>query len=520
MNIINKVQIGSHVINQPFYHSGLTVSHNKKLFAFNTNNFTDNKWNLLEYVLIIINTNENLQKSEIFVKIDNKKLHDNNYRHNNKLYPLEYETAYDSETNLLLANMVRKNMHGVLFIPMDIELGHKLSISILNISWEADIDFYFKTGTKENIPQKNRITSKYILDDVEYRSTLIGQLPDSGAKYGNISTIRISKNGDFITNFCLNLFQDINKQHIKNYYKLYKKIFVNYAGHDISTIPLDYIILHLKIIKEINICDLNENGYHHIPINLNDLIGISNIPFHLRHHVVVELHPNAVSKFHHDTTRNIKCNNIDYVYDSYINKIPADIWNVILEYLDCNDLCRITETCKYMYSLVPQKKINSLYDIRKITIEDLSIHYIELDVMYATYGFNIDHLNEFSVSKNPDFNKLDEFTINTKSIIQHEIIIDGLEYLFNIDKLHPIDYIVIEFDVAGQYDILDMNETTNIINGVITDLDFYSKMHNPLKNRYVIYFDANADNINFVFKEFVYSKLHIYIIYNVSTSIK
>jgi hypothetical protein len=94
----------------------------------------------------------------------------------------------------------------------------------------------------------------------------------------------------------------------------------------------------------------------------------------------------------------------------------------------------------------------------------------------------------------------------------------GTEYLFEMYTSLPIEYIIIDFDIAGQYDILDINKM-KYGDGIITDLDFYSKMHNPQCNRYVLYCNTNIDKINLIFKELVNTTANVYVVYNLKTTV-
>jgi hypothetical protein len=497
MNNINRVQIGPYEINQPFYHQYDEINSVRAYFTFNVNSFYSNGFNFIPYVLIVIDTEENLEKSELWIRFNGKDIVDRQkYIYYNKLYPLEYEKSYDDETNLLLGHMVRTNIPNILFIPLDIIMEGNIQIVIFSTIKSARVDFYFNLSKKTQL----YISNGAHLDKRE----LIDQYFNGNPHYGKISNCEISRHSNTVNNFYLKLNQTATCKHIKNYYKLYKKLVIEYGGNTLNTIPFDYIVLYLKVIKNIYINTLSIDNRHIIPINLKELINLNNIPLCAPYDLKIILYPNDVSKFHYNTRRHIKCDNINLGYFTYINYIPVELWNVILEYLDCRDLLNVIETCKFFYSLVPQNKTDDLYNTHKISVENLSLN----DAIICTVYHKNNNLNDAT----------SEFQLGSKSIIQHEITVSGQELLFKIDKLaSPIDYIIIEFDIAGQYDILDMTKTTNIINGVITDLEFYSKMHNPRQNRYVIYFDVHADDINFVFAESVYCKAHIYAIYNINS---
>lgn len=503
MNIINKLQIGEYIINQPFYHSSREINCRYPVFSFDINPFSDDEF--IEYVFVVIHTKENLQGIDLGIQFDAKDLRSRqDYTYFNKIYPLEYEKSYDVETNTFLENITRNNISNVLFMPLEIPIRKKafrsITIPIYNCMFMANIDFYFKITSISHI-------------DKQYSNKLIEQYFDSDPEYGKHSTIEPSRYGDFITNFYLLMEQDSGKKHIKNYYKLYNKLVIIYGGYTVSEIPLDYVVLYLTHIKNIDIRSLSHNGKHILPINLHELINISHIPFHSVPNITgikIQLCPNDISKFHYNVRKTIKYNTIDISYDAYINYIPVDIWGVILEYLDCVNILSAIETCKFFYSLVSQKKIDNLYNACKITIEDLVPHDINMCIMYHGYKNKI-------IPFNPESGLMYQFMLNSRSIIQYEIIIEGIEYIFNPDKLNPISYIIIEVDIAGQYDILDMNKM-NCMDGIIKDVEFYSKMHNPKCNRYVIY--PSTNNINFVFKEYISAKANIYVAYDIDPYVK
>lgn len=505
MNNIDRLRIGQYEINQPFYCDDNNIIGGQIMkFFFNTNNF-HTELTFIEYVIVVINTEENLEESVMLIQLNGRDLANRcRYLYHNKIYPLEYETAYDDETNLLLGQMVRTNIPNVLFMPLDIIMGGNLQICVFNILQSANIEFYFKLN---NGPREKNLD----INNGLYASELIEQLFSSSVFYGRTTWNEISRNGDLITNIYLKLIQDPTKKHIKDFYKLYDRITIHYGEHVISTIPLDYIILYLKYIKNIHISDICSTRCHIIPINLKELINVPSIRFDNNHRLKMYLHPNDISKFYHDTKRNINCNAIDLTYiNSDINIITTDVWDYIFEYLTFSEIIHSTEICKFFYSFMSQKKIDKMYDTCRITCDDLDVWDGMIDVMYHKYANY----------PNNDFTDQDTFIINSKSIIQHQNTISGEEYLFEIERLHPIEYIIVEFDIAGQYDVLDMNKTTNCyIDGISNDIYFYSKMHNPQQNRYVLHIDPTANNINFVFKKYIYSKINIYMVYNIDTII-
>ena len=517
MSNINKLQIKEYEINQSFYHDYNTVGPDNGIYVFDTNLFRDTGKTFIEYVLIVIHTEENLENSELLIILDGTDIASKRkFIHHNKLYPLEYEKSYDDETNMLLSNMVRTNIPNVLFMPLNIATGSILSIRIFKIMQTANVDFYFKLSDEArqiHIPDIQN--TEYILD-VPYKSELIQQYCSGVPGYGKKSTVEFTHNGNFMTNLYLELIQEPDKYHIKNYYKLYKKISIEFGGRVISEIPLDYIILYLKYVKNIQIENMSNDKHHIIPINLKELINLSEIIFHNFYGVKMYLHPNDISKFHYDTKRNIKCDNIDLAYTTFLNYIPTELWGVILEYCNCRDLLCVAETCKFFYSLVPQKKIDELYNACKITVNDLSMSDAEIDVMY--YLSKNPDLKKYRPYDNLNFNKLNKFPFDAKHIFQYEIIVAGDEYLLEMHMCSPIEYMIIDFDIAGKYDILDMLNT-KYGDGIIADADFYSKMHNPQCNRYVLYCNINIDKINLVFKEFVNTKANVYIAYNHGTTI-
>lgn len=207
MNKINKLQIGLHEINQPFYHSAREINCRYPDFSFDINILSDDDF--IEYVFIVIHTKENLQDIDLGIQLDAKDLRGRqNYTYFNKIYPLEYEKSYDVETNTFLENITRTNIHNVLFMPLEIPIDKKLftsiTIPIYNCMFMANIDFYFKITSMAHINKP-------------YWTKLIEQYFDNDPEYGKRSILKPSRYGDFITNFYLHMEQDSGKKHIKNY---------------------------------------------------------------------------------------------------------------------------------------------------------------------------------------------------------------------------------------------------------------------------------------------------------------
>lgn len=71
MNIINKLQIGSYEINQPFHHQYGEINSQRAKFVFNVNGF-----NFIPYLLIVIDTEENFEKSEVLIQFNGKDVMD------------------------------------------------------------------------------------------------------------------------------------------------------------------------------------------------------------------------------------------------------------------------------------------------------------------------------------------------------------------------------------------------------------------------------------------------------------
>jgi len=524
---IDKLQIGTHEINQPFWHQArTTVSSDRISFSISLKDIYDNGWHFVEYALIIINTEENLQSIGLFTQVDGIDVYNRcGYLYHNKIYPLEYETLSDDETNNLLRSMVRTNMPNILFIPLNIGIStyQDLKFCMTN-AVNSSIDIYIKLAVE---PWKNNILAKYI----SYKSIgteMIEQCFGGCPGYGKKSLLEISRYGDVITNLYIDLRQDPDKKRIKNYYRLYNKIVIEFRGLEISTIPLDYLALYLKVVKNILLEDLSDNrGCHIIPINLNELINVSLILLSKHYQLKFYFCPNNISVFHHRIQKSIIC---DTAHLS--DWVPRDLWNLIMGYLDCRNLLNMIQTCKFIYSIIPQKRIKELYDVQKITIEDLEIYDMNVKVMY--YFIDYDHRQRyFHCRTDPRDNiKIKPFINELRSIKQYNKIINDTEYSFEVES-KIIEWIIIEIDVFPDKNVLDIGKTkfipilsecedqivlpypSNEIHPITKDLDMYHKMHNPEKNRYMFYLDGNYETINLVFETHVSAPINIYVSYRI-----
>lgn len=115
--LLNKIKINGYEINQIFvYQSENTYCTNNKI-RLDQWTASDNKFNFIEYMFIVFEGDaENIK---LVVQANGFDLWSRkDYIFHNKIYPMECENLYDSETNNLLKDMVRtSNLKNVLFVP-------------------------------------------------------------------------------------------------------------------------------------------------------------------------------------------------------------------------------------------------------------------------------------------------------------------------------------------------------------------------------------------------------------------
>lgn len=146
--VIDKLEVGDHVINQPFLHQSpflfQTKDEYKEITRHNirvdTTSLPTSGLRFLEYAFITFN--DCPISTCMIPKINTCALYSRQtYTYFNKIYPLQCEDLYDSETNALLKNMVRTDMKNVFFVPFRMMKNGSL-IDIENIdTLQFDIIF-------------------------------------------------------------------------------------------------------------------------------------------------------------------------------------------------------------------------------------------------------------------------------------------------------------------------------------------------------------------------------------------
>ena len=145
--IIDKLEIGDHVINQPFLYQTEYVSIPARNYKIRIDiaPLVNSDLCFLEYVFIIV---DDCPKSiHMLPRVNMYDLHSRrDYAYFNKVYPLECENLYDIETNALLKSMVRTDMKDVLFIPFKMmKNGSLIDVRTIDI-----LDFDFSSNTEQS----------------------------------------------------------------------------------------------------------------------------------------------------------------------------------------------------------------------------------------------------------------------------------------------------------------------------------------------------------------------------------
>lgn len=514
---IDKLEIEGHVINQHFWHISETIWHPSVKINITPPN--ENNKICMEYIIIKMDSGDVLNNIGLRIQIDGKDLGDKRDRtHLTKMHPLQCENAYDTETNNLLKDMVRKNITNVFFIPIKITEDdipfcldkQKVYLDIFN-SPKVHIDIYVKVYEKYT---SNNTLMGFDLK-TPFISELIPQFCAGNPGFGKKSVISISNNGEIISNFYIKIDTYRDKKRINNFYKVYDKITLEYGEHEVINIPIDYLQLYLKVIKGINLDDLVIDNCHVIPINLHELTNIPIIPLSSYFELRIYFHPAKIDSFHRIIQKNI----IDYAEsisdETNIILLPTEIWKHIASYLDLKDLLNFMQSCRFFYYIVPKKQISDLYEPHRITKLDIDDFDMELNVLYH--------------KTDPRGISIPQIINKYRNIVQSKEIIDNTEYLFGTDFLQypKIEWIIIEIDIPGQNDILDLEKTkfnfcknrsytSSNIDSIKKDSLFYKKMNDPSENRYIIDFYDNihmCESINFVFKKHINTKINIYVSY-------
>ena len=490
---MDKIQINGYDINQPFRHiKYTTVKGNCALIIDHID-----EYDYMEYAFVVFDADDTLLDISLGLQVNGRDLYSRDgYLFHNKILPLEYENSFDVETNTVLKQMVRTDVKNIFFMPINIRTAVRniMTLRIYNIQVCSNIDIYIKLG---NEPHRNHLLYTYCPDKI-FVSEMMEQYFNGVSGYAKYSSCDVIRVNELITNFYIDMVQVKNKQRIKNYHRLYDKISIAWMGSEISAIPFSYVELYLKVVENISLDNLTDaNNHHVIPINLGQLINVPVIPIHSYWDLKLRIIPNSIDIFHHQIQKNVKCD----IYSIY-NYLPKEIWNVIAEYLNCRSLLNMMQSCKFFYSLVPQKRIEDLYDEIKINIDDLDLEDLTVKIMYHT---GLDFLTKFK----PEMDR--EWVVDrVRSVVQYKVVSMNNEYLLQINNSNPVEWIIIEFDHARIIEHVQFMPTD--IDIMIPDTDFYLRMHNP-PHRYVFYpsMSIECEHIHFKFGENSDTKINIYV---------
>ncbi|AYV77215.1 MAG: hypothetical protein Barrevirus19_10 [Barrevirus sp.] len=470
-DIINKFQfesysngcIKTHIINQQFLHqqeklnsySGLS-----KIVIDISNELYNNNY-LFEYAFVVLTTDVSdetkdsiISDTAITVQANGHDIGDSrDYLYFNRVYPVECMDSYDEETNDLLKDMSQEKVKNLLFVPfkfmkdgslIDInnifsttifsmyyqipeKLGASFSKALTHLTFNigapkySKVDFYIKLSTKETQLQESFYKSRLIEHNFLYAS------PD----YGNQMSSVITRNGDLMSNIYIKLVRQPSTKFIKEYYKIINSICFEIKGNFIFTLPIDYIELYLKVMKNITLNGLQRyNTYFHyiIPVNIKDLTNIEFIPLCNLDFTEVRLKifmDRNIESFNHVLEKHVELNNNYPKTESLINVIPKDILKLIMEYLDDKAFGNFMQSCRLIYSITPENQIIKRYEKYKIVKTDLSLYGASYNVMYHWPTLPNNAKNDIDEREREKNEKIKTFVNEYRTIEQHNInIID------------------------------------------------------------------------------------------------
>ncbi|AYV77129.1 MAG: hypothetical protein Barrevirus13_18 [Barrevirus sp.] len=324
----------------------------------------------------------------------------------------------------------------------------------------------------------------------------------------------IHRNADFITGFYIDFFKRNEKtKNIKDFYKIHDSIELTIiSGSFRVNIPTSYIALIYQIIKGITLDMLSDTKHSIIPVNLKELV---NIPFILFTDQEVRISSiiGSSSVFDKDIRRRVDMTNLepilfngysdpDNVILPYINRLPKDIWKLLMTFLDDLTWSNLKQTCKYFYFLEYENNIYERYQKYRINDSDINDFDCSLEIMYHGLSHvtkdntmlqsflnefrsireSIHYLNNESDFINSICNEPVEFII---VLIDHyeKDILDTIEYVEN-DKSVPVNHGPNYGEYAAtQIPYVDKEN----IWPIVKDQQFYEKMNCPLENRYMFY---------------------------------
>lgn len=549
--IIDKFKYKNYEINQSFYHQQESmlcsnISSYKMAMSIPDELYTNDY--CLEYAFIVFSeTDKPFENIKINVQANGHDISDYNRDclYYNKVFPIECMESYDDETNNLLKDMSQGKVKQLFFVPFKyhrgdlafqlndifttakfgmnyrIPIDYKYPKKITHLTFIIKgldcekVDFYIKFAPNiNNVIKLNEPLSLYPKSDFTSR-VFIG-IPG----YGRRMRSNIAKLGDCMSNIYIEMVKGAGRR-IKNYYRIVSEFNIEISGTIIFEIPVDYIALYLKVMKNIILCEVSaKNNCYIVPINLKELVNIAYIPLsNLHKEVRLNLiWHSPIDIFYYKLQKQVELQITYPKYESFIKGISKDVLRLVMEYLDDTTFINLMQTCRFMYSLAPMNQIKKRYEKYKISKDDLTLTDAIYNVMYhwPIPEFKT-FLNEFRTIKQYRENIVDsdsfQHLLNHKGPIEW-IIIEINQYLkpnmlvnveFTIDKKFEFNEILKE--KLEKYDL----DTIHVIK---KDPNFL-KMHDPNKNRYLFYTKSVIyKNINMHFREKITCDLNIYIAEN------
>jgi len=332
----------------------------------------------------------------------------------------------------------------------------------------------------------------------------------------------IARYGDFVANMYITITKKTT-QRIRNFYRLYRDIWIEIGGYKYINIPTEYISLYYKVIKGIDINILSDGTKTIIPIELNDLINIPFILLCRMHECRLWLNPNPIKIFDHDYIRQVSLNPSWPDYETYINVLPKDVWRIILNLLDDKNWGNLRQTCKFFYSIQQERDIINRYEKYKVEIKDIIDLDCSVNFMIGSLskpianGEGNNHykfINEYREIKHIDIDLKNQKSHNIR--LEPEISLEWIIININHYQRDILDHIeLIESITPMELKIInEINEIDQNCVYIISDnSEFYTKMHNPNENRYMFLTDKSLTDLNLVFKEIISATVDVYVSY-------
>lgn len=524
----DKINICGHEINQRFYihHKCLQPI----LSIIQLFNLLEPPMETIEYIIIEIDTNEEfiLEETSLVIRMNNIAYMDiQNGLIFNKIYPFQLSDLYDSETNKLLKKMVNcdKNdkLRKVLFYP--IRSRHNGFLNFKNIDnlslwiWlkiKCNINIYLKLNHRysEIDPIQKKYSNKYQIDKIPMIMESIEHFFMGAPDIGKLNKLVVYRNAHLIDNICL-LFES-NKLKI-NWHRIYKFFKIEIGGILIAKIPIDYMILYYKIIKNVDIFHFKDNNHFVFPILLEEIIGIPFLHLYTNlfqfNEIRLCVEPRAIDELNYDLKRNIAINQLtlnQHLIDNFI------LWKYIISYLTDIDWYHLRQTCHFFYFIDEELTIKKRY--QKYEIKQNKHYLVNNSILcnYHYYGSDFRKAAACDQYYNFPLNlENDNYLFSSWIINQLDFNISDSHQLSITENTKFVKWIIIKLDYCLP-DIIDTITITYDEHSMINDLEKQyiniEKMHNPKENRW--YIIPNKQNINMIeinLKQIITTNICIYI---------